>query len=221
MSIAFDSSTYGPSSGAVTSYSFSHTCSGSDRILWVYVMINTTATVSVTYNGVSMTSTDVNSGSYSHYQSMWYLVAPDTGANNVTISVTSSSTIRAYASSYTGASQTGQPDAHIVPSEAATTSYARAITTVADNSWVIWGLGAMSGATLTAGTHTTIRHQPEVTAFGTALCDSGSAFTPAGSSTLTVTSASQTFCSIMASFSPAGGGGGAVYRRLALTGVGN
>ena len=219
MAIAFDSSTYGQS-GAATSFSFSHTCTGSDRILWVYVMVNTTGTVSVTYNGVPMDPSDVNSGSFNHYQSMWYLVAPDTGANDVTVSVTSSSTMRAYAASYTGASQTGQPDAHVVPSEETTTSYAKAITTVADNSWVVWGLGAMSGATLTAGSNTVVRHQPEVTAFGAAFCDSGTAFTPAGSQTLTVTSSSQTFCSIMASFAPAGGGGGATYRRKALLGVG-
>lgn len=219
MAIAFDSSTYGASAGAASSITFSHTTSGSDRILFVYVTINNTNTVSVTYGGNAMTSIAVNTGSFNHYQSLWYIIAPTSGANNVVVSV-SSATIRAYAASYTGAAQTGQPDASVVPAEATTTSYATSLTTVADNCWIVWGMSAMSGAALTAGTHTTVRHQPEVTAFGAAFCDSGALFTPAGSSTLTVTSSSQLFCSIMASFSPAGGGGGATYRRLSLLGVG-
>ena len=203
MAIAFDSSTYGASGAGDGTLTYSHTTSGSDRILFVYITINNASTVSVTYAGNAMTSIQINSASFSHYQSLWYIIAPTTGANNVVVTATSA-TIRAYAASYTGASQTGQPDASIVPAEATTTSYATALTTVADNCWIVWGLCAMSGAALTAGTHTTVRHQPEVTAFGAAFCDSGDLFTPAGSSTLTVTSSSQLFCSIMASFSPAG-----------------
>lgn len=218
MAIAFDSSTYGASAASAGTLTFSHTTSGSDRILFVYVTIQNANSVSVTYAGNAMTSIHVNTGSFSHYQSLWYIIAPTTGANNVVVTATSA-TIRAYASSYTGASQTGQPDASVVPSEATTTSYARALTTVADNSWIVWGMCAMSGAALTAGATTVVRHQPEVTAFGTAFCDSGTLFTPAGSSTLTVTSSSQLFCSIMASFSPASAAS-TFSPRLSLLGVG-
>lgn len=60
----------------------------------------------------------------------------------------------------------------------------------------------MNGSTLTAGSNTTVRSQIEVLLAGLFIVDTNSAQTPAGSKTVTVTSASQQFHGIMASFSP-------------------
>lgn len=222
MAIALDTSTHYQytSYDGTTSYTYSHTCSGTDRILWVGVTTHTTKTVNgVTYNGVSLTkAVDKTDGAYI---SLWYLIAPATGANNVVISTTSGlGRMNSDCASYTGASQTGQPDATNTGGPTTTGSYSQALTTVANNSWSIANIIGTSGAVMTAGANTAILFNLEVTAFGNGLIHSGTNLTPAGSNPLAVTSSSQTFYSCIASFSPAGGGGGTTYRRKALLGVG-
>jgi hypothetical protein len=105
MAIALDA--YATSAGN-SPLTFAHTVAGTDRVLLVGVVTDSTATSpSVTYNGVSMTliaetasftidglTTDV---------SLFRLVAPATGANNV---VVTGGLCTAYARSYTGVDQT-------------------------------------------------------------------------------------------------------------------
>lgn len=104
MSVAFDA--VGPNSSGFTSNpistspkTFSHTCSGADRVLFVEVGVGTAAPTTdtavvvsgVTYNGVAMTfigrrhSNDSNTG----YAELWVLVNPDTGANTVSVTFSS------------------------------------------------------------------------------------------------------------------------------------
>lgn len=57
MAIAFDATTTSSLGSAVTSITFSHTCTGSNRILFVCTANNGGANVTgVTYNGVAMTN---------------------------------------------------------------------------------------------------------------------------------------------------------------------
>ena len=207
MAIAYDTKNVATTGGGASSLTYAHTCTGSDLILFVYTVNHSHlgTMTGVTYNGVSMTLIASNNASNNKGQCLWYLINPATGTNNIVASKNDSSGwIDSYSSSYTGVSQTGQPDAYVVPSEETTTSYARSITTVADNCWITWGMCAGSGAALTAGSNTTIVQQA---GWGGAHSVAGAAAhsdqTPAGSKTLTVTSSSQIFNSIMASFSPA------------------
>lgn len=116
MAVAFDA--VGPSSagqtGTGTSVSWSHTCTGSNRILIVGAAVGCLSdaiTTTATYNGVSMTSVgsrvltnnQVNSG----YVQMWSLIAPATGAN--TVQITASASVDAFSAgstSFTGVDQT-------------------------------------------------------------------------------------------------------------------
>lgn len=204
MAIAFDATTTSSLGSAVTSITFSHTCTGSNRILFVCTANNGGANVTgVTYNGVAMTniwgalSNGAPSKSY-----LWYLIAPATGANNVVVSLSASVSVIAKVVSYTWASQTWQPDSNSSNWPTTTTSFTASTTTVADNSWLIMcGMGRNANA-ITAGANTTIRSPIEALLAWLFVLDSNSAQTPAGSKSMNVTSASQEFTGIMASFSP-------------------
>lgn len=133
-----------------SSVTFSHTCSGGNRILLVGITVNNNDTISgVTYNGVPMTlakkSTFTSPAMY-----IYYLVAPATGSNSIVVSSGSSEFIRVSAVSYTGVKQTGQPDA--TDEESATaTLVTSSLTQLVANAWQV-GLvqGAHDGA-VTAG----------------------------------------------------------------------
>jgi hypothetical protein len=98
---AFDASSTAQSAFG-SSLTFSHTCSGSDRVLFVAVAVgNGVAITNVTYNGVEMTA--VETGAVD--RRLYSLVAPATGANNVVVTLPSPTEILAVASSYTGVNQ--------------------------------------------------------------------------------------------------------------------
>lgn len=129
MAIAFDAVT---SSDAT---SFSHTCSGSDRILFVGVK-SVGQTTGVTYNSVSMTSiAEIQVGATGEYVNIYYLIAPASGSNTVAVSGGSDYTSRAV--SYTGAAQTGQPDAFGSNNASSSATISQAITVVASGCWGI------------------------------------------------------------------------------------
>lgn len=199
MAIAFDSSSSGGSASSPAT--FSHTCSGSDRILFVAAAANSGQTVTgVTYNGVSMTQ--LNSVTDSATQYLFYLIAPATGTNNVVVS-TSGSNATGSAVSYTGVKQSAFPDAQNTTAGATTTSYAQSLTSITDKCWFISTSRTGNGFTLTGTGGTTVRVQPENTYLGAnGMWDYGPK-TPAGLQTLTVTCTSQVFGGgILASFAP-------------------
>lgn len=87
MAIVFDAPSSAQNSSA-SSLTFSHTCTGSDRLLFVGASAgHASGTSTVTYNAVSMTaeSWDINTGGDQN-NSGHYLVAPATTANNIVIS---------------------------------------------------------------------------------------------------------------------------------------
>lgn len=204
MAIAFDAKT-GMVTGSGTTISTTHTATGSNRIVFVGITIRSTRTITVapTYAGVAMTQSGSTSGTTGVTNYLYYLIAPSTTAGaTVTATQNASDNWAMTVISYANVRQTGQPDATSVGGPTTTTSYSQSVTTVRDNCWAVLYGNATSGSTLTAGSNTIIRNQPEVAFTGAFIIDTNSAKTPAGTDTLNVTSSSQTFAGCMASFSP-------------------
>jgi hypothetical protein len=160
-------------SGAVTSLSWSHTTTGSNRYLVVLCNIirtNGSAVVfsSATYNGVAMTelkkATVTDGGSNKVTVIAYGLPAPSTGAN--TVQVTISGTLDGNhqfgcsSQSYTGVAQAGQPDS--TGSNTLTSSSVTTFTvtdTVLATSWLVGAASEDAGdiAGGVAGSGTTYR----------------------------------------------------------------
>ena len=117
--VVFDA--VGPSSagagqtGATSPFTWSHTCTGSDRVLLVGVVLSPTGSdaainTTVTYNGVAMTSVagevHTNAGT-AGYAELFYLVAPATGANTVSVTIVGAGTegLECGSVSFTGVDQ--------------------------------------------------------------------------------------------------------------------
>ncbi len=188
-----------------TGLSYNHTCTWSDRILFVMTANNwaTTTTTAVTYNGVSMTSIWSIRNSNNSLVTLWYLIAPATWSNTITTTTSAAANQIAKSVSYTWVQQSSQPDAFTVNWPTTTTSFTQSVTTVANNCWLIAASAWMSWLTITAGANTTIRNVMELSLAWSFILDSNSAQTPAGSKSMNVTSSSQQFTWVMASFSPA------------------
>lgn len=201
MSIAFDASSSGDT-GSSTSLTFSHTCTGTQRALFVSVIGATTPgnISSVTYGSVAMTQIDSVEGNGSRYIYLFYLKNPASGANNVVITPTSASFMSAVSASYTGVSQTTTPDNHTTNSNNGTSPITTSITTVADNCWTIMAIHC-EGGTATASTGSTLRVK-DGTFNSPAIFDSNGVVHPAGSTSMTVTTTGSGNAVCMASFSP-------------------
>lgn len=205
--IAFDAAT-NPALASATSLTFAHTNTGSDRILFVGAFIRNQIPSSVVYNAAAMTeigSREGPQGGANDYISLYYLVGGATGSNNVVITIPSSAVIIGGAVSYTGASQTGQPDNSANNDTTVETTTTTTLTTVADNSWLMGMCRAGTSGSTSAGSGTTQRAN---TAGYFQMYDKNGAVTPAGSASIICTQSSQTTMAKIASFSPATGGGG-------------
>ena len=204
MAIAFDAVTTSAVWSSVTSITFSHTCTWSNRILFVATANNGWVNITwVTYNWVAMTqiSTSISNGAPSKMY-LWYLIAPATWANNVVVTASASCSMIAEVSSYTWAKQSWQPDSSVQNWPTTTTSWTQTTTTVADNCWIIMAGMWRTGNAVTAWSNTFVRAPVEILLAGMFLADTNGLQTPAGSKSLNVTSSSQEFTGIMASFSP-------------------
>ena len=181
MAIAFDTSSTGVD-GVGTTMTWSHTCTGDDRIFFVCAKGNATDTITgVTYATVAMTRIAQLTTSGSADLSLWYLINPASGANDAVITSSTSTTLRGKASSFTGAKQSGVPDASGTQLVTAAAGVSKAITTVADNCWLVAASANVSGVN-TAGANTTVRRDGD-----SAIMDSNAAQTPAGSYSQAVT----------------------------------
>ncbi len=194
--IAFDASSHlEPVVG--TPQSFNHTVTGSNPILFcsTYENNNVSFISGVTYNSVSMTELANVTGN-AITNRLWYLINPSTGTHSVTITANAGGmTTLAICASYTGAKQSGVPDAFTTEAKSDTT-FTETLTTVADNAWTV--ITDINGLNTVAGTNTTQR------AVGTRsfIGDSNGPITPAGSHSMTVTQDSGFGSVIMASFAP-------------------
>lgn len=203
MPIAFDASSKSDvANGNIPqTLTFSHTCTGSDLILFISVCIVDSATITgVTYNGVAMTSIgSVDNTTTSFLVYLFYLISPATGAHNIIVSASSTAAIAAQAASYTGAKQTGVPDASNITGVTTTTDFLQSVTIIANNCWIVWAAGTNN--TKTAGINTTIR-QVDTVRYGNLIADTNASQGAAGSKTMELTSVSSTYVGILASFAP-------------------
>jgi len=199
MAIAIDSTSNGNSSGSSTTVS--HTCTGSNLILWVatYTAGGDNMT-SVTYNAVAMTLLGKTAMDSGYYMYLHYLAGPATGANNIVFNRSGSGDTDLVAASYTGAAQTGIPDASVINTTvAAQTSLTQTVTVVAANSWLV-GAWRNDASIWTAGTNTLERSvNPVATAYSIMDSNGGQA---TGSRSMTATCSSANVTGIMASFAP-------------------
>lgn len=199
MAISYDTGVNATIANPGSSLTWSHTCTGSERILFVSATINRSSITGITYGGVSMTAIGSPTlGGDGFYNYLYYLVAPATGANNVVITPGSSVLILGSSVSYTGAAQTGQPDGS--NSQTGTnSSMTTSITTTADNCWAVLHVRACDLGVSSAGTGSTQRTN---TNGYIQIYDSNGPKTPAGSLSMTVTQTSQPVVHKMATFAP-------------------
>lgn len=199
MAIAFDATSEG-TVGADPSWS--HTCSGADRLLIVLTGRTTDVVAGVTYNGVAMTSiteTTYPGSGYAGLQ-LWYLVAPSTGSNTIAVDSGGNNGVSGFATSFTGVSQTSPIDSSNVNNNAVgTNSLTVSTTVVGSGCWLVGGCSNNSGTGVGGGTGTTVRND---NAFGVAMGDSN-AIVGTGSQSLIFTFAtSNLFRGIVASIAP-------------------
>jgi len=222
--IVFDTSTDGGLGNPVTSITWAHTTTGTDRMLAVCVFGDVTNDVitGVTYAGNALTLVDKALAQASgRWGYLYYMIAPTSGANNIIVSASSSIAIYGMASSYTGVHQTTPLDASNTGTDIGlSSSQTVSVTTTVDNDWTVMCTRVETGGSVpTAGAGTTLRQSVSA---GLVLSDSNGALTPVGSKSLIINDTdSANWASIIAAFSPAtGGGGGATPCHRSLLGVG-
>lgn len=203
MAIAFDAvvnASYGGS--ATLTKTWSHTCTGSDRFLFVNILNGGTTDLvtGVTYNGVDMTRIAGQAGDF--YHSMYGLANPASGANDIVVTCSSSNNIIPNSISYTGVNQTGQPNVFAYNNNTSSTSITSSITTITDNSWLMMFMRKNTGGSATAGAGTTSRVND--TTYGLHTFDSNAPITPAGSASLIANHSTSSKWTIIVAFAPVG-----------------
>lgn len=102
MAITFDASSSGNFAAGNPTETQAHTCTGSNRLLAVVVLGNTPLNASgVTYNGVAMTEV-VTPGSSNSDASIWVLLNPASGANNIVVSKAAGEPVGVFGISFAG-----------------------------------------------------------------------------------------------------------------------
>lgn len=223
MAITFDATTQLLIDDGSTSNSVSHTCTGSNLILWCMVENNNILGVtSMTYGGVALTKAIEQNEANGQQLSLWYLIGPATGANTFAVTrVNGAGNSWWQIASYTGAKQTAQPDATTATVGTTETTLTATLTTTADNCWAVM-VGYANGAndpSPSAGTGTSKR--AVMATDRSAFFEPTAVKTPAGSYSTQITagSAGTVITVVMASFAPFVAGGGSSHN-LTLMDVG-
>lgn len=142
MALAIDATSTAKTGNTGTSYSWSHTCTGTE--LGLIVVIGSTGDVAtaVDYNGVSMTKLgEQQEPDTGHKVGMWYLIAPSTGANNINTTFASGKAVEVRAISFTGAHQSAMVGTFISATYTGAHTNAPTVTvTSATNDIVVDGL---------------------------------------------------------------------------------
>lgn len=161
MAITFDAATGNKiTSGTTNTWSHIVASGKSNQILIVSVDAGQSVS-GVTYNGVAMTSLGlVNYNSNNEHLSLWYLLNPATGANNVVVTLSASSFCIGCSASYYGAAQSSTFGTLASNSGAAATSSTNTVTTTSSNQLVIDTVNNGAASTDTATASQTKRFQP-------------------------------------------------------------
>lgn len=200
MAITYNAASSGTVSSSTT-MTIAHTITGPNPILWVGVLddggINNVT--GITYAGFSLTRLNQVQQAGSGYISLWYILSPTSGTNNIVYTMSAASNPVSVNASYQNVLQSGVPDAQTSQSGTTSTSTTGTLTTIADNCWTI--MFARAGVAMTPGGGTTSRVNPFTSTLE--IFDSNGAITPPASTSLSFTNASTTTSFIMASFAPA------------------
>ena len=168
--IAFDNSTLNTADYNVSSSAFSHTVNNNTNgLLVVTVEFNPDtpyAITGVTYDGVPLTDTGWHpSDPLIGGVSVWYLFSPHAGTHNVVVTASSPAIRNSIAASYTGVKQSGFPDSSGTGNpeiDSVPKGHKQwAVSTIANNSWVITSFVKNGSSIPTADTGTTIRQMAE------------------------------------------------------------
>jgi len=224
MAIAFDTAQNNSFSNSFAfggSYTFNHTCTGSDRFLIVStgIGLGTSPSVTgVTYNGVSMTYIDgyATAPAALSESKLFVLANPASGTNVVSVQTSGSGSGYMYvaSASYTGVDQTTPTPHNAKAQNTGATSLTLNINTSnspsTDNCWFVLGGVTDGNYTASAGAGTTKRTSGTLTNWNN-FYDNNGPITPAGADSLIVnmsSAANQGINLIGVSLAPAGGGGG-------------
>lgn len=228
MALAFDVAS-SSSGSSVTSLSWSHTCTGSNLVLFVTAQVydDTSAAeraiASISYNSVAMTKVNrTETGNIG--AEIWYLINPATGPNTIAITCGGNNNfIAAGGMSFTGADQTAPAEANNIGSGFGKTA-STAVTTITDNAYVIDSVVKYNTTeAITKGASQTQAHNLSVGAgFGII---GGASYqgpkTPTGSVTMSWTwiTTSRDWAQVVVSVKPAAAAGAATHF-LSSLGVG-
>lgn len=158
--IQFDAASNSGYQTAQSTYTWNHTCTGSNRHLLVGISMLSVAGSSVsgiTYNGVAMTFLGAKASvSGAIRVELWGLVAPATGTNAIAVTLSASLDSVGGAISTTGVHQTSPTEAF---NSASATNVGAAdatvdVTTVADNDWVLDAVATSDTTITVTGTQT-------------------------------------------------------------------
>ncbi len=209
--IAYDSASTGFSNLAASSMTISHTIgTQSNRLLVVGTQTEDASNVdckvsSITYNGQAMTKVNETIAGTSFYMcvSLWYIVAPATGAQNIVVNWTGPvDYATAGGVSLYNAAQQG-PEAQNVQIVNSGTSISTSIITLTNGAWVVDAVGSgNAGAGFTATT-TGQTERYDVSTDSTAGAGSTLYVANAGTVSMAWTQAANRLAQVVAAFKPA------------------
>jgi hypothetical protein len=203
MAIAFGAASSGVLGSPSTSGTLAHTTSGSDRALVVGVHTTNPSDVitGCTYSGVAMDLVHKIGSSDAGQNYLFYLTAPATGTNNIVCSASTTIFFILSGVSYTGVSQSAQPEA--ASEETSFFPMTCQVTTVTVDAWTILH-ATDTGAQLAASTGSTERTDPGGLS-RSGLFDSNGGHASPGSKDMSCTGNALGFgTGIMLSIAPAG-----------------
>lgn len=141
--ILFDAASSSGYQTGVSSYSWSHTCNGANRILVVEVsMLGGSSVTSITYNSVALTLKRTDTAGPDRSE-IWYLVAPAIGVNTIAVAVSGSVTSVGNAASYVNVDQVTPIVADHGTTSTSTTA-SDSVTTIDVGDWVVGSLATIS-----------------------------------------------------------------------------
>jgi len=198
MAITRDNSSFYSATGTPDSVSF--TCSGSDRLLVIGVMegVGELNVTSLKYNGVSLTKIGDSLVSGDRYVSLYILLAPAIGANDIDIEY-NNGFLHLYISSYNGVKQTGQPEVNSEGTGSGS-SFSNTLTTISDDNWLVSAVKCRYGTiSASTGASMAIDSGSQMAVF-----DSNGDISPSGSYTMNyLTDISSPWASVVMAIAPA------------------
>jgi len=172
MAIALEATSQADQASA-TSLSWSHTCTGSDRCLYVHAWYegNTALNIAATYNGVAMAQLSNFDQGNAVACAVFRLVAPAAGANTVVVDLGGvTRDLAGFGRSYTGVDQT-TPDHNVNTADGVSTAPSVTVTSQTDD-LVLDFLSVASTSTYTPGSGQTQEEYYEPVNFNARLCGS-------------------------------------------------